>query len=102
MLEAELHSEKGVLEKRAIELKVKVEELKQVEDRLRHVEALLGYRQGGDEAVYAINAPALRRSNWAKLCRDNGLLVGRNSGHRVLIRHKPEIHASIAHTCLYK
>jgi hypothetical protein len=39
------------------------------------------------------------RINWAKLCRENGLKLQGDSGHRVLKRLKPQVHDTIHHTC---
>jgi len=39
------------------------------------------------------------RVNWAKLCRENGLPLNGDSGHRVLKRLKPQVHEAITHEC---
>ena len=101
MLETELRKEMTILEQQIGELRAKVDELRQVEDRIRHVQALLGDEEYGNEAGNEIKQRTRRGVNWAELCRENGLSVGGNSGHRVLLRQKPEIHASISHLCPY-
>ena len=40
------------------------------------------------------------RVTWSRLCRDNRLRLGGDSGHRVLRRLRPDVHDAIGHDCL--
>ena len=58
------------------------------------------YTYDGNWKVQAENgADGQPRINWAKLCRENGLKLQGDSGHRVLRRLKPQVHDTIHHTC---
>lgn len=93
MLENSLREEKGALEDLISKLQPIVDEFVSVESRLRHVNALLGIERpesGSDGSP---------RINWAKLCRENGLPINGDSGHRVLKRLKPQVHEAVRHEC---
>ena len=93
MLEDALKEEKESLEEMIGKLQPIVDEFLKVELRLQHINALLGVdpaeNGNGDHP----------RVNWAKLCRENGLPIRGDSGHRVLKRLKPQIHDVIQHEC---
>ena len=93
MLEDALRDEKVTLEEMITKLQPVVDEFVKVELRLQHINALLGVASSengtGDRT----------RVNWAKLCRENGLPIRGDSGHRVLKRLKPQIHDVIQHDC---
>jgi len=93
MLENSLREEKESLEDLISKLQPIVDEFLSVESRLQHVNALLGI---GPPENGANGNP---RINWAKLCRENGLPINGDSGHRVLKRLKPQIHEAIRHEC---
>jgi hypothetical protein len=93
MLENSLREEKGSLEDLISKLQPIVDEFVSVESRLQHVNALLGI---GRSENGADGGP---RINWAKLCRENGLPINGDSGHRVLKRLKPQVHEAIRHEC---
>lgn len=93
MLEDALKEEKESLEEMIGKLQPIVDEFVKVELRLQHINALLGIEaseNGNSERT---------RINWAKLCRENGLPIRGDSGHRVLKRLKPQIHDVIQHEC---
>ena len=93
MLEGALHEEKKSLEDMVSKLQPIVDEFVKVEARLQHVNALLGVGpQEGEEN-------GRTRINWAKLCRENGLALKGDSGHRVLKRLRPQIHDVVHHEC---
>jgi len=93
MLEDALKEEKESLEEMVAKLQPIVDEFTRIELRLQHINALLGIEPAG-------NANSKRsRINWAKLCRENGLPIRGDSGHRVLKRLKPQIHEVIQHEC---
>ena len=93
MLEDALKEEKESLEEMVTKLQPIVDEFTKIELRLQHINALLGIEPAG-------NANSKRsRINWAKLCRENGLPIRGDSGHRVLKRLKPQIHEVIQHEC---
>ncbi len=93
MLNNALQEEKNSLEEMITKLQPIVDEFVKVELRLQHINALLGISPSengtGDRT----------RINWAKLCRENGLPIRGDSGHRVLKRLKPQIHDVIQHDC---
>ena len=93
MLDEALRKEKESLFQQMTELQPKVDEFRALEARLQHVISLLEDGQLKNE--YRENA----RINWAKLCRENGLQLGGDSGHRVLKRLKPYIHDAVSHDC---
>ena len=93
MLENALKEEKEALEKMIAKLQPIVDEFINIELRLQHINALLGI-----ESAENSNGNH-RRINWAKLCRENGLPIKGDSGHRVLKRLKPQIHDVIQHEC---
>ena len=97
MLDSELNKERDLLREQIEELSVKAEELRRKETRLRHVEALLGIEGDGINGAEDDQSKGI---NWADCCREYGLSPGGDSGHRVLKRLKPEIHASIPHVCI--
>ena len=87
MLENSLREEKATLEELLSKLKPIVDEFMSVEVRIHHIEPA---ESGADGQP---------RINWAKLCRENGLKLQGDSGHRVLRRLKPQVHDTIHHTC---
>ena len=93
MLESSLHEEKESLEDLKSKLQPIVDEFVAVETRLQHVNALLGISPPENGA----NGHA--RVNWAKLCRENGLPLNGDSGHRVLKRLNPQVHDTVQHEC---
>ena len=93
MLEDALKEEKEALEDMVAKLQPIVDEFIKIELRLQHINALLGI-----ESAERSNGNR-RRINWAKLCRENGLPIKGDSGHRVLKRLKPQIHDVIQHEC---
>jgi hypothetical protein len=93
MLESSLREEKESLEDLKTKLQPIVDEFVSVEVRLQHINALLGI---GPAENGANGHP---RVNWAKLCRENGLPLNGDSGHRVLKRLKPQVHETITHDC---
>jgi hypothetical protein len=93
MLENSLIEEKASLEDLISKLQPIVDEFVTVETRLQHVNALLGI---GPSENGSNGNP---RINWAKLCRENGLPINGDSGHRVLKRLKPQVHETIRHEC---
>lgn len=93
MLENSLREEKASLEELLGKLQPIVDEFMSVEVRLQHVNALLGIVPPEN------GAGGQPRINWAKLCRENGLKLQGDSGHRVLKRLKPQIHDAIQHVC---
>ena len=93
MLENSLREEKATLEELLSKLKPIVDEFMSVEVRIQHIDALLGI----EPAENGVNGQP--RINWAKLCRENGLKLQGDSGHRVLKRLKPQVHDLIHHTC---
>ena len=93
MLENSLIEEKASLEDLISKLQPIVDEFVTVETRLQHVNALLGI---GPPENGSNGNP---RINWAKLCRENGLPINGDSGHRVLKRLKPQVHETIRHEC---
>ena len=93
MFDSSLREEKATLEELLSKLKPIVDEFMSVEVRLQHINALLGI---GPSENGVDGQP---RINWAKLCRENGLKLQGDSGHRVLKRLKPQVHDTIRHTC---
>ena len=93
MLEAALQEEKQSLEDLISKLQPIVDEFIAVEAKLRHINALLGI------APPENGSSGRPRVNWAKLCRENGLPLQGDSGHRVLKRLKPQVHEAISHVC---
>jgi hypothetical protein len=93
VLDSTLREEKATLEELLSKLKPIVDEFMSVEVRLQHINALLGI---GPSENGVDGQP---RINWAKLCRENGLKLQGDSGHRVLKRLKPQVHDTIHHTC---
>ena len=93
MLEDALKEEKESLEEMVAKLQPIVDEFTKIELRLQHINALLGIEPSG------IANGKRSRINWAKLCRENGLPIRGDSGHRVLKRLKPQIHEVIQHEC---
>ena len=93
MLENSLREEKVTLEDLISKLQPIVDEFMSVEVRLQHINALLGI---GPPENGADGQP---RVNWAKLCRENGLRLQGDSGHRVLKRLKPQVHDALQHVC---
>ena len=93
MLENSLREEKATLEELLSKLKPIVDEFMSVEVRIHHINALLGIEPAENGAA------GQPRINWAKLCRENGLKLQGDSGHRVLRRLKPQVHDTIHHTC---
>lgn len=93
MLEDALKEEKESLEEMIGKLQPIVDEFLKVELRLQHINALLGVdpAENGNGEHHKVN--------WAKLCRENGLPIRGDSGHRVLKRLKPQIHDVIQHDC---
>ena len=93
MLNNALQEEKNSLEEMITKLQPIVDEFVKVELRLQHINALLGISPSEN------GAGDRTRINWAKLCRENGLPIRGDSGHRVLKRLKPQIHDVIQHDC---
>ena len=93
MLENSLREEKESLEDLKSKLQPIVDEFVTVETRLQHVNALLGISPPEN------GANGHSRVNWAKLCRENGLPLNGDSGHRVLKRLKPQVHDTVQHEC---
>ncbi|MCH7736188.1 MAG: hypothetical protein IH872_02185 [Chloroflexi bacterium] len=93
MLENSLREEKVTLEDLISKLQPIVDEFMSVEVRLQHINALLGI---GPPENGTNGQP---RINWAKLCRENGLRLQGDSGHRVLKRLKSQVHDAIQHVC---
>ncbi len=93
VLDDALKEEKESLEEMIGKLQPVVDEFLKVELRLAHVNALLGI----EPTVYGNGDHP--KINWAKLCRENGLPIRGDSGHRVLKRLKPLIHDVIQHDC---
>lgn len=93
MLEDSLIEEKGSLEDLISKLQPIVNEFMSVEVRLKHIDALLGI----EPVENGVDGKS--RVNWAKLCRENGLPINGDSGHRVLKRLKPQVHDTIRHEC---
>ncbi len=93
MLENSLREEKESLEDLKSKLQPIVDEFVSVETRLQHVNALLGI------SPLENGANGHSRVNWAKLCRENGLPLNGDSGHRVLKRLKPQVHDTVQHEC---
>ena len=93
MLENSLREEKESLEALKTKLQPIVDEFVAVEVKLQHINALLGI----GPAENGVNGQP--RVNWAKLCRENGLPLNGDSGHRVLKRLKPQVHETITHDC---
>jgi hypothetical protein len=93
VLENSLREEKATLEEMLSKLKPIVDEFMAVEVRIQHINALLGIEPSEN------GANGQPRINWAKLCRENGLKLQGDSGHRVLKRLKPQVHDVIHHTC---
>ena len=91
MLEDSLLEEKKSLEDLIEKLNPIVEEHSKTCLRLKHVNALLGIDPSGSEQP---------RLMWSRICRENGLRLRGDSGHRMLKRLKPEIHDAIEHDCL--
>jgi len=93
MLENTLREEKESLEDLKAKLQPIVDEFLAIEVRLNHVNALLGITPPDN----SFNGKP--RVNWAKLCRENGLPLNGDSGHRVLKRLRPQIHDAVSHEC---
>jgi hypothetical protein len=93
VLDNSLREEKATLEELISKLQPIVDEFMSVEVRIQHINALLGIEPAEN------GADRQPRINWAKLCRENGLKLLGDSGHRVLKRLKPQVHDAIRHTC---
>ena len=93
MLDNSLREEKESLEDLKAKLQPIVDEFVAVEIRLQHVNALLGIElpENGSNGY--------PRVNWSKLCRENGLPLNGDSGHRVLKRLRPRVHDAVSHEC---
>jgi len=91
MLEESLSKEKQSLEDLLEKLEPIVEEHRKTTLRLNHVNALLGVVNSGSEPP---------RIMWSRICREHGLRLKGDSGHRMLKRLKPDIHDAIEHECL--
>ncbi|MDA0769175.1 MAG: hypothetical protein O2821_03010 [Chloroflexi bacterium] len=87
-----------------IELKERVLESLQNEigekrEALVNVSRLIEYEDGdGGEKVSTVIGPL----NWAAICRENGLIVGGDSAHRVVLKNDPILHSRWPHYCTYE
>ncbi len=100
MLQNELQRERERLKNQIAEveadLQPKQAELRELREKLTHIEALLPIEKGGTGS--RVKAPP---RIWAKLCREHSLQIGGDSAHRVVRRENPVLHQSIPHWCTY-
>ena len=68
-------------------------------DALVNVIRLIEYEDGdGGKRAGAVTGPL----NWAAICRENGLIVGGDSAHRVVLKNNPSLHSRMPHYCTYE
>ena len=95
-LEQEQKLLQAEIEKRESQIAPIQRELKELRERLSHINALLPSQSGRTKTME--HPP---RGVWADLCRRNGWDIGGDSPHRVVRRKDPELHRSIPHLCTY-
>jgi len=94
-------------EQKSLELEIKQlesqvlplqQQIKEKQERLSHILAL---KKPKNENTNGKLGAITKRGVWAGLCREYNIAVRGDSAHRALLKNRPDIHATIPHSCNY-